>query len=174
MDRGMLDQLQHLLRPLATRVANAMARAVVNLVDDGKKLQILQLGVLAGETIDGAEHHQPYGFSSVPLAGAEAVMVFPNGDRSHPLVIVASDRRYRPTGGEAGQVNLYHYSGSKVTMLANGDIQLTPSGTGKTIINGAVTGPAGEGVVVGTGIDPFTGSTYNVLGNASAKVFAKK
>jgi hypothetical protein len=35
-------------------------------------------------------------------------------------------------------------------------------------------GPTSEGVVVGTGVDPFTGSTYNVLGNASTKVFAKK
>lgn len=31
-----------------------------------------------------------------------------------------------------------------------------------------------DGVVVGTGIDPFTGSTYTALGNASAVVRAKK
>jgi len=31
-----------------------------------------------------------------------------------------------------------------------------------------------DGVVVGSGIDPFTGSTYNALGNSSAKVKAQK
>jgi phage baseplate assembly protein V len=87
---------------------------VVQLADDDKKLQLLQFGALAGETIDGAEHFQPYGFTSVPLAGAEVVAVFPNGDRGHPLVLAASDRNHRPTAGEAGQVTMYHYTGSKV------------------------------------------------------------
>ncbi len=32
----------------------------------------------------------------------------------------------------------------------------------------------GDGVLNGKAIDPFTGSTHNVLGNASTKVFAKK
>ncbi len=172
LDRDMLAQLRTLLRPLATRVANTVARAVVQLVDDETKLQLLQVGVLSDETIDGAEHHQPYGFSSVPLTGAEAVVVFPNGDRSHPIVIAASDRRYRPTGGEPGQVTMHHYSGSKVTMLESGDIEVTAAG--KTIFHGAATGPAGEGVVVGTGVDPFTGQTYNALQSASTNVFAKK
>lgn len=174
MDRGTLRELAHLLRPLGTRIANAIARGVVQLADDTKKLQLVQLGVLAGETIDGAEHHQPYGFSSVPLAGAEAIALFPNGDRGHPLLLAASDRRYRPTGGEPGQVDLYHYKGGSVTFLASGDIRVTPGPGGKVIIAGAATGTTGEGVVVGTGIDPFTGATYNTLGNASSTTFAKK
>lgn len=174
MDRGLLREIGEIVRPLGIRIANAIARGVVQLADDSKKLQLVQLGVLQGETIDGAEHHQPYGFSSVPLAGAEAVMVCPNGDRSHPLVATISDRRYRPTGGEPGQVDQYHYAGARITMLASGDILLTPAPGGKVIIDGAATGATGEGVVVGTGIDPFTGATYNTLGNASSTTFAKK
>jgi len=69
--RDMLDQMRHLLRPIATRVVNSIARGVVQLVDDSVKMQLLQLGVLSGETIDGAERFQPYGLSSVPLPGAE-------------------------------------------------------------------------------------------------------
>ncbi len=134
IDRGTLEQLRHLIRPLANKVLNTIARGVVQLADDGKKLQILQLGVLAGETIDGAEHHQPYGFSSVPLAGAEAVVVFPNGDRSHPLVIATSDRRHRPTGGEPGEVTMYHHSGSKVIMLEGGNIEVQPGPGGEVLI----------------------------------------
>jgi phage baseplate assembly protein V len=174
MDRDMVRQVGHLLRPLAARIANTAARAVVQLVDDAKKLQLLQIGVLAEETIDEAEHMQPYGFSSVPHAGAEAVVVFPNGDRSHPLVVSVADRRHRPTGGAAGEVVMYHSSGSTIRMKASGDIEVTAAG--KTIFHGASTaaGPTGEGVVVGTGIDPFTGQTYSALGACSSKVFAKK
>lgn len=127
MDRGLLDQLRHLLRPLSTRVANTVARAVVQLVDDDKKQQLVQLGVLAGETVDDGEHFHSYGFSSVPLPGAEAVALFPNGDRSHPLVVAVADRRHRPTGGEPGEVTMYSHTGAKVRMLANGDIEVQPA-----------------------------------------------
>jgi phage baseplate assembly protein V len=116
MDRDMLSQLRHVLRPLASRVANVVARGVVHLVDDAQKLQLVQLGVLADETIDAGEHHQPYGFSSVPLPGAEAVAVFPGGDRGHPLVLAVSDRRHRPTGGQAGEVVLYTDEGDTVRL----------------------------------------------------------
>lgn len=136
MDRGTLDQLRHLLRPLATRVANTVARAVVQLVDDSTKLQLLQVGVLADETVDGAEHHQPYGLASVPLAGAEAVVVFPGGDRSHPLVVAVSDRRHRPTGGDPGQVTLHNHNGGMVTITADGDIIATPA-PGREVLLGS-------------------------------------
>ncbi len=170
MDRATLAQVMQLLRPIATRIANTAARAVVKLVDDETKLQLLQVGVLADETIDDAEHHQPYGFSSVPLAGAEAVVVFPNGDRSHPLVITASDRRYRPTGGEPGQVTMHHYNGAKVTMLENGDIEVMPGPGGEVLIgNGAAVELATKADVdaiaeyVQRQFDPALGHTHKAI-----------
>jgi len=153
-DKQLLAQIAHLLRPHATRIANMVARAVVQLADDSKKLQLLQLGVLAGETVDNAEHFQPYGFTSVPLAGAEALVVFPNGDRSHPIVIGTPDRQYRPTGGEAGSVTLYHYKGGSVTMLANGNIQLTPGPGGEVIVSA---GGTTDRLVT---VSEFTGHTH--------------
>jgi phage baseplate assembly protein V len=127
MDHHLLAQLQHLLRPLSTRISNLAARAVIQLVNDGSKLQQLQLGVLAGEDVDDAEHHQPYGFSSVPLVGAEAVVIFPSGDRGHPLVVSVSDRRYRPTGGEPGEVTVYNHTGARITLTKDGDIEVQPA-----------------------------------------------
>jgi phage baseplate assembly protein V len=128
-----LAQIRHHLRPLANKIANSLARAVVGLVDDTTKLQLVQLGVLAGETVDRAEHHQPYGFTSVPLAGAEAVVLFPNGDRAHPLVVTVSDRRYRPTGGDPGEVTVHnHVTGCKVVLTKDGDIIATPA-AGRTV-----------------------------------------
>ncbi|HET9063680.1 MAG TPA: phage baseplate assembly protein V [Candidatus Binatia bacterium] len=136
VDRETLRQVGLMLRPIASRVAGSIARAVVQLVDDATKLQLLQVGALAGETLDGAEHHQPYGFTSVPLAGAEAVVVFPNGDRAHPLVVSVSDRRYRPTEGEPGQVTVYNHNGASVTLTADGDIIATPA-PGREVLLGS-------------------------------------
>ncbi len=99
----------------------------MSLVDDSKKLQVLQLGALADETLESAEHHQPYGFSAVPVPGAEAVVVFPGGDRSHPLVVAVSDRRYRPTGGVAGEVTLYNKFNARVILKADGTIEAKSS-----------------------------------------------
>ncbi len=139
MDGRLLDQIRQLLRPLANRIANTVARAVVELAADGGKLQLLQVGALVDETIDDAEHHQPYGFSSVPLAGAEAILVFPNGDRSHPIAVTVSDRRHRPTGGEPGQVGLYHYQGARLTMLEDGTVEIRSSiGTAQPTIKGTI------------------------------------
>lgn len=121
MDRRFVTEINKLLRPLANRIANTVARAVVHLADDAKKQQLLQLGLLADETIDGAEHFHPYGFFSVPLEGAEAIVLFPNGDRSHGLALV-SDRRHRPTGGEPGESGIYNNVGAIVRMTKDGDI----------------------------------------------------
>lgn len=139
ISRDELAQIAHLLRPLATRMFNVVARGVVQLVDDDKKLQLVQLGVLANETVEGkgtgAEHFQAYGFTSVPLAGAESVVLFPNGDRSHPLVVATSDRRYRITGGKPGEVTVYNNTGAKITMTKDGDIIAVPAAGRQVIVN---------------------------------------
>lgn len=132
LDRDTIRQLDLWLRPLQQRVANLVARGVVKLAGDGTKLQQLQLGVLAGETVDSAEYHQAYGFSSVPLGGAEAVVLFPSGDRAHPLVVAVSDRRHRPTGGEPGEVTVYNNTGARITLTKDGDIEVQPA-TGRQV-----------------------------------------
>lgn len=115
------------LRRLAQRIANMVVRGVITLVSDGKKQQLVQVDGFEGGPADNAEHFHPYGFSSVPLTGAEAVVVFPNGDRGHPLVVAVSDRRHRPTGGEPGEVTVYNHTGAKVKLTKDGDIELTPA-----------------------------------------------
>lgn len=130
LDEETLRQLRHILRPHATRLANMIARGVVQLVNDGKKMQLVQIGALANETVEGdkgAEHFQAYGFSSVPLVGAEHVTIFPTGDRGHPLVIVVADRRYRPTGREPGEVTVYNHTGASMTITKDGDIVARPA-----------------------------------------------
>jgi phage baseplate assembly protein V len=123
--------------PLSVRTANMISRAVIQLVDDSKMMQLVQIGVLDEEDVEGdggAEHFQPYGFGSVPLPGAEAILLCPNGDRSHPLVIATADRRWRPVDGEAGDVFMWHKAGAVIRMVANGDIEIRPASGGQVFV----------------------------------------
>ena len=117
--------LQH-VNPL-TRLANLVSRVVLQRVDSSKRTQLVQLTALEGETRGDIEHLQEYGFASVPQEGAEAVAVFPGGDRSHGLVIATGDRRYRLTGLESGEVALYTDQGDKVVLERGGTIRVTAS-----------------------------------------------
>lgn len=127
---------QHLLRPISVRVANLARRATVQLVDDTGKLQTLQIGDTPGGPYDGCEHVQPFGFTSVPLEGADtAIVVFPNGDSRHPIVVSVADRRYRPTGGDPGTVTVYNHTGASITINKDGDIVARPASGRKMLVD---------------------------------------
>ncbi|MBC7213051.1 MAG: phage baseplate assembly protein, partial [Pseudomonas sp.] len=83
---------------------NFLARGVVALVDAGRKLQGLQMRLTADEVKDGMEHFEPYGFTSNPLPGAEALAAFLGGDRSHGVVVCVADRRFRLQALKSGEV----------------------------------------------------------------------
>ncbi|WP_449102179.1 phage baseplate assembly protein V [Pseudomonas extremaustralis] len=93
---------------------NMLARGTVVLADAAKKLQGLQVRLTAGELKDGAEHFEPYGFTSNPLAGAEVLAAFIGGDRSHAVVLVAADRRYRIQALASGEVAIYTDEGDRI------------------------------------------------------------
>lgn len=91
-----------------------MVRGTVLLAAAGKMMQTLQLRLTAGELKDSVEHFEPYGFTSNPLAGAEVLTMFLGGDRSHAVVVVAADRRYRIKELKPGEVAIYTDEGDKV------------------------------------------------------------
>ena len=134
----MLDQLARLLAPLQRRISNMIARGVVSKVDDAQDVQGMQLDLLTDETRDGIERFQNYGFTSKPMEGAEAVVVFVDGRRDNGLVIAVDDRRYRVVSLEDGEVAIYDSTGSVVKLKANGDISLTPS-SGTVAVTGDIT-----------------------------------
>ncbi len=86
---------------------NILARGLVALGNSASKLQSLQLRLLADEVKDNVEHLEPYGFTACPKEGAEALAGFIGGDRSHAVVIVVADRRFRLQGLKPGEVALY-------------------------------------------------------------------
>lgn len=96
-----------LIAPLSRRVRLMVGRAVLTAVNDAGGLQTVQVKLLADEVRDGVERMQQYGFTSVPLPGAEGVMVSVGGSRDHGIVIAMDDRRYRIKGLQPGEVALY-------------------------------------------------------------------
>lgn len=93
---------------------SVLARGTVVLAAAGKMMQTLQVRLTAGELKDGAEHFEPYGYTCNPLAGAEVLTAFLGGDRSHAVVLVASDRRYRIKELKPGEVAIYTDEGDKI------------------------------------------------------------
>jgi phage baseplate assembly protein V len=115
------------LRSLQGTIRNALARAVVSLVDDGRKLQEVQVDLLEGETRDEVERFQNYGFTSNPPAGAEAIVVFLNGARDQGIAICVDDRRYRLRNLQPGEVAIYTDEGDKIVFKRGGTIEVTAS-----------------------------------------------
>lgn len=93
-----------------------LARGVVALANSARKLQTLQMRLTAGEIKDGMEHLEPYGFTSCPHPGAEGLAAFLGGDRSHGVVVVVTDRRYRLQNLKPGEVAIFTDEGDFIHM----------------------------------------------------------
>lgn len=99
--------IDKLLAPVRRRVRLMISRAILAGINDGVGIQLVQVKLLDGEVRDGVERMQNYGYTSVPLPGAEGVMACVSGDRDHGIVIVMDDRRYRIKGLQPGEVAVY-------------------------------------------------------------------
>ena len=120
-----------LMAPLRRSLGNLIARGVVTAVNAASKMQTLQIRLMADESKSDVEHFEPYGFTSHPKPGAEQVALFPDGDRSHGMVIVVADRRYRLQGLESGEMAIHDDQGQKVHLTRSG---IVVDGAGKPIL----------------------------------------
>lgn len=122
----MMTTFNKLVDPLRRRVRLMIARAVLAAAaDDSKGIQLVQVKLLDGEVGDGVERMQNYGFTSVPKAGAEGVMVCVSGDRGHGIVVVMDDRRYRLKNLQAGEVAMFTDEGDAIVMKRGRKIEVT-------------------------------------------------
>jgi phage baseplate assembly protein V len=129
-----MRQLGRALAPLARGLQNLFSRGVVSAVNPDAKMQTVQIQLLDGEGKDNVEHFEPYGFTAHPHVGAEQATGFVEGDRSHGIVLIVADRRYRLTGFAAGEVAIYDDQGQKVHLTRNG-IVIDGAGLPVTITN---------------------------------------
>lgn len=146
-----MSDMAKLFQPYAQRIGNMIARGKVLVINSTSKMQSLQIGLLAGERKDRVEHFEPFGFTSKPLAGAEHVTLFLDGDRSHGITVVVADRRYRLTTLVDGEAALHDAFGNKVHLKADGTLEVMASAsvqinspqvtiTGNLQVNGTITG----------------------------------
>lgn len=141
MSREMLKAMA----PLARRIRLMAARAILTLIDDATKMQGLQVKLLDGEVCNNVDRVQNYGFTSVPLPGAEGIYLALGGSRDHGVVIVADDRRFRIKGLQGGEVAIYtdedkagsdhriHFKRGKEIHLVAGASSIVMTPTGITI-----------------------------------------
>lgn len=124
---------EHLIARLLRSVGMMVGRAIIRLSDDSQSIQTLQLDLLRGETQPRVTRFQEYGFTSNPLPGAEAAVIFLGGARSQGLVIATEDRRYRLVGMQGGEVALYTDEGDHIWFKRGRVIEMT-AGT-KVVMN---------------------------------------
>lgn len=105
-----------MLKRLERLISNVASRCVITATATKEKCQMLGIELIAGDPKENIEHLEPYGFTSVPHSGAEGLAIFPDGDRSHGVVIIAADRRYRLKGLKGGEVTLYSDEGDYVAL----------------------------------------------------------
>lgn len=103
----MIEAIQKLTEDMRGKVRLMVGRAILAVISDGGPIQTAQAKLLADEAHDDMERIQEYGFTSVPLPGAEGVVVFVGGNRDHGLIIATDDRRYRIKGLQGGEVAIY-------------------------------------------------------------------
>lgn len=111
---------------LKRRVMNMLARAIIETSRDDEGVQLVQVSVLEGELHDDVERAQPYGLTSRPLPGAEAMILAMGGTRSHGLIIDLGDRRYRLRSMQEGEVALYDDQGQIIYLTRDGIRITTP------------------------------------------------
>lgn len=119
---------------LQRQLLNLIRRAVVGSVKPDSKCQAVDVELIAGEKKGGIEHLEPYGFTSHANPGAEALVLFPDADRSHAVAVTVSDRRYRIRSLKQGEVAIYDDLGQSVTLTRTG-IVVNGAGNPITFMN---------------------------------------
>jgi len=94
-------------------------RGVLTRITTAGGVQTAQVAGLAGETLEGVEIFQQYGFTTVPPEGAMAVVLPLGGRTSHGIVIATEHSRYRLQGLESGEVAIYTDEGASIVLKRN-------------------------------------------------------
>jgi hypothetical protein len=107
--------LKRILRPLQNKIALALGRGILKLVNNAENTQRIQMTAMAGETLNSMERFQEYGFESYPLVDAEVFAAFIAGNREKGVVLCIHDRRYRPKDLNIGDSAAYTYRDKTIT-----------------------------------------------------------
>jgi phage baseplate assembly protein V len=109
------------MEKLLQKIRTLLGRGIVNLINAEGAVQLLQIR-LNEETLDSIPYLETYGYTAVPLPGAEAFTASLGGNRSKTVALVVGDRRYRLKGLLGGEVALYTDEGDFIHFKRGGHI----------------------------------------------------
>lgn len=127
MSMSVIEVMRRLIDPVKRRLQMVASRAIINLVNDAGKIQLVQASMLATELQDNIERFQEFGFTSVPLPGAQAVVICMGGNRAHPIIVAVDDPKYRKLGLQGGETAIYNSHGDYILLKKTGEIQIVCS-----------------------------------------------
>ena len=105
---------------LSERILGLLVRGGLTSSDDKHPMRYVQASVFDGELEDDIEHFEPYGFTSRALNGAEVLLAHLDGDRSHPIAAIITDRRYRKKDLKPGEVAIFDHRGNHIWIAEDG------------------------------------------------------
>ena len=91
-------------------------RGVLHLVKSTDNIQKVQASGLADETLQDVELMQQFGFTSVPPANTQAVILPIGGQTTHGIVIATENGSFRVKNLQGGEVAVYDESGSSIVL----------------------------------------------------------
>jgi len=129
-DRALSAAIERLYR----RVLLTVGRGRITTGTDAGYAQKHQVQLGADEIRDNTIRIPEYGFTSMPLPGCNAVVLFVAGDRSNGVIIGTDDPRYRPHNLQPGEAMIYDALGRSIYLSAAG-IVVNGGGSPLTINN---------------------------------------
>jgi len=129
-----------------------ITRCSVKIVTASTKCQELQV-LRDGEPVDDVEHWEPYGLTSYPAAGSDALVLSVDGNFDHPIACVVADPAHRPTDLAETEVALYNTPGAEVRLTAAGGVKVTGDTTvAGTVVASGTVNASGYKVGLSTGV----------------------
>lgn len=106
--------IRKFLAPLERRILASVRIGVAKLIFDDEGLQQLQTTALKADVKGRINRYQNYGLTSVPLPGAQPLLLAVGGAGNHTVAVAIDDARYRPQSLQPGEVCLYTDEGDRV------------------------------------------------------------
>ncbi|MBO9647353.1 MAG: phage baseplate assembly protein [Variovorax sp.] len=95
------------IEKLWRRMLLVVGRGRITTGNDAGMVQTQQVKIGELETRDNTKRVAEYGFTSMPLPGCHAVVIFVGGDRSNGVIIGTNDQNHRLKNLQPGEAAIY-------------------------------------------------------------------
>lgn len=119
----MRDLIEKATAAARRQISMMVGHARLSRFRDDAGFPLLQVELLDGETTEGVQRMQDYGFVSRPKAGAEGVYLSIMGVRSEGVVVALGDRKVRLKTLQEGEVAI-HDDQDQVVILKRDGIEI--------------------------------------------------